>query len=253
MLRKIGINITSHKNLVNWQKKIIERSFYDLKLILALSPTNPELMLPLLNKSKSQLRQDLFVLSECNYKKNGFFVEFGASNGVDLSNTFLLETEFLWTGILAEPAKAWRNELHKNRPNASIETLCVWKDSNSLLTFNETEIPELSTIEAFSDSDRHVKARKKSKKKYDVQTISLTDLLKKNNAPKRIDYLSIDTEGSEFEILNAFDFEEFSIDIITVEHNDTDQRELIFELLTYKGYTRKFSEISDFDDWYVKK
>ena len=48
--------------------------------------------------------QHLFDLSELEFKRNGFFVEFGAANGIDLSNTYLLETEFSWTGILAEPA-----------------------------------------------------------------------------------------------------------------------------------------------------
>jgi hypothetical protein len=59
----------------------------------------------LLEKSKSQLKQDLFVLAELDFKSNGFFVEFGATNGIDLSNTHLLENEFGWGGILAEPAK----------------------------------------------------------------------------------------------------------------------------------------------------
>ena len=66
-----------------------------------------------------------------------------------------------------------------------------------------------------------------------------------------IDYLSIDTEGSEFEILNSFDFSKFKFRIITCEHNYTPMREKIFELLTKNGYTRVFKEISFNDDWYV--
>ncbi|NKB76872.1 MAG: hypothetical protein GKR96_07435 [Gammaproteobacteria bacterium] len=60
-----------------------------------------------LSCSKSQLRQGLFALSELSFKQGGFFVEFGATNGVGLSNTHLLETKFGWKGILAEPAKLW--------------------------------------------------------------------------------------------------------------------------------------------------
>lgn len=168
-----------------------------------------------------------------------------------MSNTYLLETEFSWTGILAEPARLWEKQLRANRPNAFIETLCVWKDSNSSLIFNETDVPELSTIDSFSDGDGHRDTRLAGKT-YEVQTISLNDLLIKHRAPKYIDYLSIDTEGSEYEILEAFNFNEFSFGIITVEHNYTPQREKIFALLTGHGYKRKYENISAFDDWYVK-
>jgi FkbM family methyltransferase len=239
--------------LVRLQKND-NRGIQDLEFIRTLGPENYELMITLLPESRSQLRQDLFVLSETKHTKSGkkgYFVEFGATNGIDLSNTYLLETKFSWTGILAEPGRVWEKKLKKNRPNASIETLCVWKDSNSKLMFNETDTPELSTVDSFSYKDGHGNARSRGKK-YEVQTISLYDLLIKHHAPKYIDYLSIDTEGSEFEILKAFNFNEFSFGVISVEHNYTTQRELIFALLTSHGYKRKYENISEFDDWYVK-
>ena len=170
MLRAFGIGVTSYSNLVILKKNANDRSRIDLEFIMALSPARFDPLISLLSKSKSQLRQDLFILSETNYKRGGYFVEFGATNGIDLSNTYLLETEFSWKGILAEPANVWKLKLHKNRPNAFIETLCVWKDSDSLLTFNETDNPELSTVDFFSDNDRHYSIRQ-SGKKYEVQTI----------------------------------------------------------------------------------
>lgn len=253
LFRKLGIGITSYENLVKLQEND-NRGIQDLEFIRTLGSENYELMITLLPESRSQLRQDLFVLSEARHTKNvkgGYFVEFGATNGIDLSNTYLLETKFSWTGILAEPGRVWEKKLKKNRPNASIETLCVWKDSNSSLIFNETDTPELSTVDSFSRKDGHKNARLKGKK-YEVRTISLYDLLIKHKAPKYIDYLSIDTEGSEYEILKTFNFNEFSFGIITVEHNYTPQRELIFALLTSHGYKRKYENISEFDDWYVK-
>jgi FkbM family methyltransferase len=257
--RKLGIGITSYSNLINLQKNLInlqektsDRRLQDLEFIRALGSANYESTISLLSKSRSQLRQDLFVISETKHKKKGgYFVEFGATNGIDFSNTYLLETEFSWTGILAEPARLWEKQLKANRPNASIETLCVWKDSNSSLIFNETKPAELSTIDSFSDGDEHRNTRLAGKK-YEVHTISLNNLLIKHRAPKYIDYLSIDTEGSEYEILKAFNFNEFSFGIITVEHNYTPQREMIFALLTGHGYKRKYENISAFDDWYVK-
>ncbi|MBO3099955.1 FkbM family methyltransferase [Gelidibacter pelagius] len=200
--------------------------------------------------SKSQLKQDIFVLHQLDFKKNGFFVEFGATNGVDLSNTHLLENQFNWKGILAEPAKDWHDDLKTNR-NCNIETDCVWKDSETVLNFNETKHKELSTIKQFNDSDRH-KKRRADGKSYQVNSISLIDLLDKYDAPKNIDYLSIDTEGSEYEILSHFDFNKYTFKVITVEHNFTESREKIFQLLKEKGYSRKYKALSKWDDWYVK-
>lgn len=208
-----------------------------------------------LPNSKSQLGQDLFALSRLGFKRNGFFVEFGATNGINLSNSYLLETKFNRNGILAEPAKLWHSSLKKNR-SASIEIDCVWKSTGETLLFNEInngQDGELSTIDCFSGNDYHQKVRKASGNKYEVKTISLSDMLKKYNAPKNIDYLSIDTEGSEFEILKAFNFDEYKIKVITCEHNFTSNRDKIHNLLSSNGYKRIFTELSLWDDWYEKK
>jgi FkbM family methyltransferase len=197
---------------------------------------------------KSQLLQDIMVLKMLDFKKNGYFIEFGATNGFELSNTYLLEKQFGWNGILAEPGKVWQKDLRINR-NCNIETDCVWIDSSSILTFNEVDFAEFSTILDFSDSDGNSNNRRNGTT-YQVKTISLNDLLEKYNAPKEIDYLSIDTEGSEFDILNSFDFTKYKIKIITCEHNFSPQREKIYKLLLQNGFERKYSELSKWDDWY---
>ena len=227
------------------------RATDDIELLLTLPYEHSHNLLRLLRKSKSQLRQDLFVLSELGFKEKGFFVEFGATNGVDLSNSYLLEKEFGWNGILAEPAKCWHNELKNNRI-CFIDTNCVWKDSHSILNFNEVSAPELSTISSYNAEDFHGEERKTGTT-YDVGTISLNDLLEKYNAPKIIDYLSVDTEGSEFEILSNVDLDKFQFTVITCEHNFTAAREKIFSMLSRKGYVRKWEKLSKFDDWYVRE
>jgi len=246
-----GIEIMKIKSIDEILKNERIRAKNELEFMLKMPDRSLGRLLKHFGKSKSQLGQDLFVLSELDFKKNGFFVEFGATNGIDLSNTYLLETDFEWTGILAEPAKCWQSELKQNR-SALIEDLCVWVDSTSTLTFNETSSPELSTIASFSSGDSHRQSRE-SGREYSVETISLNDLLIKYNAPHHIDYLSIDTEGSEFLILSALDFEKFSFSVITCEHAYTQKREDIKNLLEAHGYVRKYTELSAFDDWYVRK
>jgi len=248
ILESIAHIIKQHPHLspsiLNICQKIQGINNLDYKFLFALNKN-------LLMKSKSQIRQDIFVLNELNFKKNGYFVDFGGTNGIDLSNSYMLELDYNWRGIIAEPGKKWHNDLFFNR-KCIIDTRCVWSESNKKLLFNQTNDAALSTIDNFSNSDSHSKAREIGEKYY-VDTISLIDLLNFHSAPRDIDYLSIDTEGSEFDILNAFDFNQYNIKVITCEHNYTSNRSKINSLLKNNGYEQKFSNISQFDDWYVLK
>ena len=200
--------------------------------------------------SSAQLFQDLLVMFLMQGKRNGFFVEFGAGDGINLSNTFLLEKQLQWTGILAEPARCWHESLTRNR-SAIVERRCVWSRSGETLDFLEASSAEVSTIAEFRDRDFNREERQGGVT-YPVTTISLNDLLAVHKAPPIIDYLSIDTEGSEYPILEAFDFERYRVNILTVEHNFCEpERGNILGLLTGKGYVRILDFLSRFDDWYV--
>lgn len=221
----------------------------DLSFLIEMWGKDIPLLPRYLAKSKSQCHQDIFVLSQLNFKRGGYFVEFGATNGVDLSNTYLLESEFGWTGILAEPAKCWHQNLLENR-HSIVDTRCVWSRSGETLAFSEAEYAELSTISRFLTADDH-KYNRKNNSKYNVNSVSLFDLLEEHRAPRLIDYLSIDTEGSEYDILMNFDFSKYKFSIITVEHNFTSSRDDINRLLSANGYVRRFENISEWDDWYI--
>ena len=203
--------------------------------------------LSLLESSESQINQDLWVLHELGWKRDGYFVEFGATNGRTLNNTWLLEREFGWRGILAEPGRTWHPELTASGRKSEVDFDCVWSKSNEQLIFSETPIAEFSTVSTFETSDSHVRD---SANNYPVRTISLIDLLDRHKAPAIIDYLSIDTEGSEHEILAAFDFQRYRFRCISCEHNFTKNRGKIYDLLSSHGYVRKYTDLSLFDDWY---
>jgi FkbM family methyltransferase len=249
ILKQFDIGIARYSEIENFLEN--KSSRHDIDILTQLPEETALQRLKYLGKSKSQLKQDLFALSQLNFKRDGFFVEFGATNGLELSNTFLMESEFNWSGILAEPARCWHAELKLNR-NCNIDTNCVWKESNTTIKFNEANSADLSTIYKYKDSDSHRDSRKNANV-YDVKTISLNELLNKYNAPSEIDYLSIDTEGSEFDILNNFDFSKYKFKVITCEHNYTDMRLKIFDLLTKHGYTRVYENLSLFDDWYISQ
>jgi FkbM family methyltransferase len=207
-------------------------------------------LLRLANDCKSEHFQDLIVLGLTNLKRGGFFVEFGAADGIYCSNTFILEKNFNWNGILAEPARIWHDDLLQNRM-AKICTQCVWSSTGVQLEFAEVNNPGLSTISNFASLDRHQSDRALNKR-YMVETITLIDLLKKFEAPAYIDYLSIDTEGSEFEILKGFDFHSHEFGIIQIENNENASvRYDIHNLLTNNNYTFMPQKISAVDNIYL--
>jgi FkbM family methyltransferase len=182
--------------------------------------------------------------------KPGYFVEFGAADGIALSNTFVLEKQFGWTGILCEPGTNWHQSLGQNR-GCVIDTRCVYSVSGESVSFSENYLGELSSITKFA-STRNQGILKRTLASYQVETVSLKHLLDFHKAPKHIEFLSIDTEGSEFEILNSFDFVAYSFGAICVEHNFGPTRELINSLLTKNGYAQVHADLSEFDDWYIQ-
>ena len=170
-------------------------------------------------QSMSQIAQDRFVLFALGERRSkGYFVEFGATDGCELSNTYLLERDFGWSGIVAEPNPAYQAALRRNR-RCSISDECVWSRSGETLPFKVVDsYPPLSTIAEYQNADQHDRSQATT---IEVPTISLNDLLQRHGAPRQIDYISIDTEGSELAILEAFDFSAYDVSIFTIEHNFT--------------------------------
>ena len=201
-------------------------------------------------RSRAQILQDLWVAYELNSRRNGFFVEFGGADGIKFSNSYYLETELGWRGIVAEPARIWYPAIRYNR-NCYVDDRCVWIESGKTLSFNQPPIAAHSTLDQYSAGDALAHTRTDGQR-YDVKTVSLNDLLSHWQAPRRIEYMSIDTEGSELDILSHFDFERYDVRLLTVEHNHTDKRQPLHDLLAAKGYRRKFENMSSVDDWYVK-
>lgn len=202
----------------------------------------------LASRSVSQLGQDLWVLEKTQHKRGGYFVEFGATDGVALNNTLLLETEFGWTGLCAEPNPKFFADLRRNR-RCIVSDACIGPRSGDTVEFIFADV--YGGIADYADADSHAAKRQAYRaegKLARLTTISLEDFLLQHGAPQDIDYLSIDTEGSEYDILAAFPFDRWRIRLITVEHNFTPLRARIHALLTSLGYIRTEAQ---FDDWYA--
>ena len=170
---------------------------------------------------------------------------------VKLSNTLALERHS-WKGIVAEPNPTWHNKLINRK--CIVSKKAVFSKSGLKLKFESVEkYPELSGLKQCLEKDNNHESRNNSNT-IEVETISLNDLIEENASESNIDYISIDTEGSEYEILKDFNFKKYNVEIFTVEHNFIEKkRDLIFALMTSHNYVRVFTNISQWDDWYIKK
>lgn len=189
--------------------------------------------------SKSQIYQDLFVLYKLKLKKNGFFIEIGGGDGKNLSNSYILEKFFFWKGLICEPDKRLHKKIIKNR-NCSLIKNPISNKCKKVF---------------FYQSDLYNSSIKKnvSAKKIIVKSMCLNHLIKKNNKKNnQIDYISIDTEGNEYEILKNFNFKKHHVTIFTIEHNFKSDRYRIEKLMKKNNYTRKYRFLSYMDDWYIK-
>src|SRR5205809_2217004 len=101
----------------------------------------------------------LWVLHETGGKTAGFFVEFGAADGVSLSNTYLLERSYAWRGIVAEPNPVWHAALKRNR-TAAIDLRCVFTTTGARVKFAATNSAVLGTIAEFASCDGHAQSRR---------------------------------------------------------------------------------------------
>jgi FkbM family methyltransferase len=191
----------------------------------------------------SQSKQDEWVFNFYKNKKNGFFIEVGAYDGIQTSNTFFLEKNLEWSGICIEANPHVFSLLRNNRKSLNL---------NYAVTDYEGE--------CLIDGDKVSSIGEK------VKCSTLNKILNENNCPNTIDYLSLDIEGHEFLALKDFDFKKYKIGLITVEHNlyceGSKRKNLIFNLLSNNGFERVYDNVvcldsnpewfnKPYEDWYV--
>ena len=185
--------------------------------------------------------QDQFVLAACGGQRDGFFIDSGASDGFQGSNTRMLETEYGWRGICVEPNDALFAQLVRNR-----SCFCL----NCCLYDREGEVEFLEAAEVYGgiladyDPDhlefvhRFLAGKPIAAAPVVKPARTIRSILREYGAPRVIDYWSLDTEGSELAILRAFPFDEYLVRFLTVEHNHAPARADIAAFLAGHGFQR---------------
>jgi FkbM family methyltransferase len=199
-----------------------------------------------LHLSSAQNLQDLIVGAVVG--GNGFFVEFGAADGIELSNTFYLEKYLNWHGLLIEPDKYWKTDLKRNR-KCQLDYRAVVPSSGSRKKFAFTS--NTSPLHSKLADDGHVQVG--IQRVHKVIGASLEEILKSRNAPKEIDLISMDVEGSELAILDSFNFKTFKVKFWIIEHNFRIlEMEKIKKLMFSNGYKLLLEKFSGQDFYFIK-
>lgn len=139
-------------------------------------------------------------------RKSGWFVEIGAADGIAGSSCNFLE-RIGWRGICVEPSLSFFSRLCRNRPKAICENACI-SDRTGHVPFQENSYLSRVVYRAQHEFDRRRRR---------MVALTLLDLLEKHKAPKIIDYVAMDCEGSERRILRVFPFNEYRILAISTE------------------------------------
>lgn len=189
----------------------------------------------------SQAGQDKWVHDIIGDK--GFFVDIGAYDGVQTSNTYALEKAG-WSGICVEANPDAYDRCSTNRCCTSLWVAVT--DYKGQIGFRNDCIYR--------------------NEQYLVPCDTLQGILRDRFAPKVIDYGSFDIEGHELTVLEKFPFDEFQFKLITIEHNlycdGPEKKNALYELLTRNGYTRVVDNapcldpnpawyMQPYEDWYM--
>lgn len=186
----------------------------------------------------SQVGQDRFLHQRFFAgRRGGTFVDIGAYDGRTFSNSLFFEESLGWTGLCVEPLPSEFAKLAACR-TATCVNGCVadYEGFGDLLDVDaEVDAKMLSGLVDNYDP-RHLERIQRFEKSRSVIRVPVTTFsgLLDRHGIRRVDYCSIDTEGSELRILQSLDFDRFEISVFSIENNYRDSR--IRDFMASKGY-----------------
>lgn len=181
-------------------------------------------------KYYSQCGQDKWIIEEVfDYKKNGFFLDLGGADGIDISNTYILEKKYGWKGICIECEDSLFEKLKSNR-NCTCVHACIDDYSKKTIKFTKNRGLIGGIIDQDTDNKGFINTNEFDKK----ETFALAEILDKYNAPKVIDYFSLDVEGAEHRIFRDFPFDKYKFLAMSIERPNED----LVKTLRKNGYIK---------------
>lgn len=156
--------------------------------------------------------EDRFTIDYFNGKVGGYLLDIACACPVSGSLSYKLLSEYDWIGILVEPSNVHKENIESCY--GDVEGVHFFQGA-----IHNTE-KEMTLYERFGESVGHssIVNRDESSKKYEVPCISINELLEKYNAPKDIDFINLDIEGSEREVLDNLNFKKYNVKLFCIEN-----------------------------------
>lgn len=204
----------------------------------------------------SQHNQDSIIYNTFfNGKENGVFIDVGANHPILINNTFFFEKKG-WSGYAFDPILA-HEKLWGEQRTAKLFNVAVSNDNKDIqFTAVSSKMRELEWVDMLS----HVTESLNESHQYEsnvitVKTIMLKDFFLEYNI-KQVDYMSIDVEGHELNVLKGIDWDKCNISVLTIENN-TGKYSLqgcdeIREFMNRNGYIY-YARIWGLDDIFVRR
>ena len=181
----------------------------------------------------SYLLNTIFKANEYGLKRNGYFIDLACADGVNLSNTYVLEKHLGWKGLLIDANPKYRESIISNRSSTYLD-YCVSDRDNEIIKFR-IDNGMLSGIVS-DDFDNNKKTRGTELKNAEIiklKTKTLTSILNECKAPELIDFMSLDIEGAELPAIKGLDFSKYLIMVICIERPNLELA-LLLDKLGYR-------------------
>jgi len=152
-------------------------------------------------------------------QQNGFFIEIGAYDGHEDSNCYHFEKFMHWNGIAVEASPTQFKKLKQNR-NCQLLNAVLCSTKKEVEFFEVTEgFTQMSGVNNLNYQNSYNRIKNNSRSKINKIKINSTMFEEIIPTNQMIDYISIDIEGNEMDVLSSIDFNKYKIKVILLENN----------------------------------
>lgn len=163
---------------------------------------------------RSQHGEDVYLASLFNQRRGGVYVEAGALDGERLSNSWLFEMEFGWTGVLVEPNPILAEACRINRPKSQVLEAALGRKSGTIQLTIPGDDPAFATTKG--SDNLALRHDSQDVEHITVQLVTLDEALESLGV-SAVDLVVLDVEDSEHLVMAGFSIDRFNPSVIMLE------------------------------------